>query len=539
MSPHKLLLPVILGVFLCASPLYAREVAGIPEKTSPEKFGTVRFPVSCNGAAQERFDRAVAILHSFGYRVAHDAFASVRETDPGCAMSYWGSAMSLWHQIWADRPDAATLSRGWANVVKAKESGGNATDREKGYIAAIEAFYKDFDKRDYTTRALAYEKAMERVYHRFPEDRDAAAFYALALLATAEPSDMAYANQDKAATILEKIVSEVPDHPGAVHYLIHAYDYPSRASRGLAAARRYAQIAPSVPHALHMPSHIFIRLGLWQDAIGSNRAFVAAAKAQGEMAEYLHGLNFLMYSYLQGAQDRQAEEVLKELNATGKVEPETLGTAYHIAEIPARYMVERRRWADAVTLEVQPTRFAAVEAMTHYARALGAARIGEIPKARTEVATLEALRDALEKSKDTYWAGQVEIERRSAAAWLARAKGETEEAMTLMRSAADLEDTTEKKPITPGMVVPARELLGEMLIESGNPGQALVEFEATLAKQPNRFNGLYGAARAAQLAGNTAKARDYYSKLLAVSDHADGDRAQLAEARTFLAKRWN
>lgn len=512
----------------------------------PEKLGRVHLPVSCTAEVQKPFNRAVAILHSFWYEEAGKAFAAVTEKDPDCAMGYWGIAMSLYHPLW-EPTDAASLKKGWAAVEKATALGGK-TEREKDYIGAIEAFYKDSAKLDHHTRALAYEKAMGRVYRRYPADREAAVFYSLSLVATAPPTDKTLANQKQAGEILEKVFAEQPDHPGVAHYIIHAYDYPPLAHLALAAARRYATIAPSVPHALHMPSHIFTRLGLWREAIESNQASAAAAKryaAETRMAgawdQQLHAMDYIEYAYLQSGQDREAKRVLDELNEIRKVEPESLASAYSLAAIRARYALERRCWSEAASLTLEPgtfpwSRYRGAEANIYFARALGAARSGDAASARKEVEKLRSLHDALMEAKQSYWADEVERQRRAAAAWLARAEGKNEEALKLMRSAADLEDSTEKHPVTPGPVVPARELLGDLLLELGEPAQALREYETALQASPNRLNGLYGAARAAELAGDPEKARTFYAKLLAVCEQADGERPELREARSFLAK---
>lgn len=515
---------------------------------NPEQLGTVDFAVSCNAEAQAQFQRAVALQHSFWFEEAEKAFATVTATDPGCAMGYWGIAMSLYHPLW-EPPDATALQHGGDAVAKAKALGAK-TDRERDYIAAIEAFYQDADKRDHRTRALAYEKAMEQVYLHYPEDREAAVFYALALDATALPTDKTYTNQKKAGAILEKVFTAQPDHPGVAHYIIHSYDYPPLADRALSAARSYAKIAPAAPHALHMPSHIFIRLGLWQEAIDANRASAAAAKEYRLKAfpgrvwshEELHALDYLVYAYLQGAQEREVKGVLDELKVIRKAEPEDGISAYAFTAIPARYALERRVWTEAASLTLHPStfpwsRYRWAEANVYFARALGAARSGNIASARKEVEQLQSLRDTLAEAKQNYWADQVEVQRRAAAAWLAQAEGKSEESLQLMRSAAELEDATEKHPVTPGPILPARELLGDLLLELKQPAQALREFEASLSASPNRFNGLSGAARAAQHAGDAEKARGYYARLVSLSEHGDTARAELTEARTFLAHR--
>jgi len=529
MKTDKLLLGLTFVVLISASAARAQE-----------KLGQVRFPVSCTAAAQQEFDRAVALLHSFWFDASAKAFAAVTQMDPGCGMGHWGSAMTLLGNPLAAPPTPKALQEGWAAVERAKIAGAK-TAREREYIAAIEAFYKDSDKLDHRTRALAYEKAMESLLRRSPEDEDkeAAVFYALALNITALPTDKTYANQLKAAEILERVFAEQPNHPGVAHYLIHSYDYPPIASRGLPAARRYAGIAPSAPHALHMPSHIFTRRGFWQESIDSNRASAAAARNHFDQ---LHAMDYLAYAYLQMAQDLTAKRVLDEAIAIQKINVEHFVPGYALAAIPARYTLERSRWADTASLSLPASdfpwsRYPQAEAVFVFARALGAARSGNAAGARKDIARLEVLRDALIAAKQGYWAEQVEIQRQVAAAWVARAEGKHQEALQLMRAAADREDATEKHPVTPGPIVPARELLGEMLLELGDPRQALKEFEASHRVEPNRFKGLYGAARAAELSGDREKARTYYASLLALCEKADTERPELKEAKAFLAKK--
>jgi tetratricopeptide (TPR) repeat protein len=540
MSSKKLFLSLTLSTLLLASIVLAQEKA-------MERLGQVSFPISCTPAAQKQFDRGLAALHSFWYEEALRVFTAVTETDPGCAMAYWGIAMSIYYPLWVP-PSESTLHKGMNAVEKAKAVGAK-TDREGAYIAAIESFYKDSNKLDHRTRTLAYEKALEQLYRQYPKDREAAIFYALALNATAPPTDKTYAKQLRAGEILEKVFAEQPDHPGVAHYIIHSYDNPPLASRGLPAAQRYAKIAPAVPHAQHMPSHIFTRLGLWEESIRSNLGAVAASKQYAAKAhpgaayyEHLHALDYLGYGYLQMAQDRQAKGVVDELLSIQKVQPEAFQAAYAFAAIPARYALERRLWSEAAALTVQPStfpwsRFPWAEAVTHFARALGSARSGNVAKARKDIEKLEALQDALTNAKDSYWAKQVDIQRRTATAWFLRAEGKNDEALNLMQSAADLEDSTDKHPVTPAPILPARELLGEMLLELDNPAQALKEFEASSRVEPNRFRGLHGAAKAAQMSGDLKKARNYYEKLVSVCERADTARPELQEAKAFLAKK--
>ena len=529
-------------------------VSGFAQETHPhkhplsEKLGKVNFATSCTKPAQQKFNRAVALLHSFWYDEAEKEFNAVTQTDPKCTMGHWGVAMSLYHPLWAP-PLAVELQRAAAAMEKANAAAA-PTQREKDYLAAIATYYRDADKIDHRTRALAYEKAMEQMYVRYPQDQEAAVFYSLALLGTSLPTDKTFANQKKAASILNKVLASQPDHPGVAHYIIHSFDYPPLASLALNAARSYSKIAPSAPHALHMPSHIFIRLGLWQESIDSNLASAAAARAleakrSGAGAkDELHAVDYLVYAYLQTAQDAKAKEANDLVNRLNKIDSHShiFQVAYALAAIPARYNLERRQWSQAAALKVHPTdfpwaKFTYAEAITHFARAIGAARSGDAASAGKDVERLTAIQQALAQGNEKYWATQVEIQRGAAAAWLAYAQGKHDEALTLMRTAAELEDTTDKHPVTPGPVVPARELLAELLLEMKRPADALKEFEADLAVSPNRFNALYGAAKAAELSGDQNKASMFYAKLTALGERGDGSRPELQAAKKFLARK--
>jgi hypothetical protein len=480
------------------------------------------------------------MLHSFWYEKANDTFAAVADKDPTCGMAYWGMAMTYYHQLW-QAPGPADLKAGAASLEKAKSAGAK-TQRERDYIAAIETFYKDADKLDHRTRALAYEKAMDQLQARYPDDHEAAIFHALALVATAPPADKTYVNQRKAGAILEPLFIEQPEHPGIAHYIIHAYDYPPLAQRALDAARRYAKIAPDSPHALHMPSHIFTRLGLWQESIDSNLASAASAQKNNAPGNELHAKDYLIYAYLQRAQDQEAKKALEAPPAGRPDDPQYMNWLYAMGTSPARYALERHEWAEAAALPLPPNtfpggRWAWTEANLHFARALGASHLGKIEAARTEVEQLASLRDTLLQNNDKYWADQVDIQFKSATAWIMLAEHKREEALKQMRAAAEHEDSTDKHNVTPGVILPARELLGEMLLELKQPAQAVVEFEATLRTAPNRFNALSGAARAAKFSGDTEKAKTYYATLLAICEHANGDRPELRDARSLLAKK--
>ena len=546
MKLSNLFMTASFVALLCLSPAKAQEMHTHQHDAS-EKLGRVNFSVSCKPAARRQFNRATALLHSFWYGEAEKAYAGIAKSDPDCAMAYWGVAMSLYHPVWAPAI-AEELQKGRVALEKAKSIGGK-TQREKDYIGAIEAFYKDSDKLPHRARALAYEQAMEQVYLSYPKDHEAAIFYALSLLGTATASDKTYEKQKKAAEILNKILPAEPQHPGVAHYLIHSFDYPQLAQLALPAARSYAKIAPSSPHALHMPSHIFTRLGLWQESIQSNLASAAAAQKHVAMShpgaasfDQLHALDYLVYAYLQGVQDQEAKRMLDQVNAFNQVDSNIFSAAYAFAAIPARYALERRQWSEAARLEVHPAnfpwdRFRYAEAIIYFARALGAARSGNAAAARGDVERLSTIQHALAEAKEKYWADQVEIQRLAATAWLLRAEGKDEEALTQMRSAVALEASTEKHPVTPGPITPARELLGDMLIELNQPQQALQEFETSLRDSPNRFNGLFGAARAAELLGDKKTAGKYYAKLVALTAHADGDRPELRKTKEFLAQK--
>ncbi len=539
----------IFAAFICHTRIAWAQDLHQHQSGDSEKLGQVNFLVSCNAQAQKQFNRGVAWLHSFEYEEAEKVFAEVTVSDPQCGMGYWGIAMSNYHPIWAPS-SAAELQKGAAALEKAKSVSGQ-TGRERDYIAAIDQFYKDSDKLDHRTRASAYGAAMERLYQQYPSDDEAAVFYSLTLIAKGMTAgDKSYASEKKAAQILNGILARQPQHPGVTHYLIHGYDFPALAELALPAARSYAKIAPASAHAQHMPSHIFTRLGLWQESIQSNldakssaEAYALRNKMSGSWDERLHAMDYLAYAYLQGAQDKKALGVLDELYKIRKVEPANFKVAYTFTAIPARYALERRQWNEAAKLPLQPGNmetfpwksFPWAEAHIRFARAVGAARTGDITAARLEVEKLAAIRRALAEVKGGYdWGKQVEIERQAAAAWLAHAEGKPEESLRLMRAAADLDDATEKHPVTPGALIPVREQLGELLLELKQPA-ALQEFETALRNAPNRFNGLYGAARAAKLAADRKRAKSYYEKLVEMCRLADRDRPEIKEAKQFLA----
>ena len=510
------------------------------EHGTPEKLGTVHFETSCDPAVRADFNRAVALLHSFEYGPATATFNKVLERDPSCAIAYWGTALSNWTNPFGGVKRGPLLERGRAIVEKGLATG-KPTARERAYIAAVAELYKDADKVPHRDRTLAYARAMEAVQRDHPQDLEVRIFYALALNQTAIPTDKTYAVQLKAASILEPLWQQHPDHPGLPHYIIHAYDHPPLAAKALDAARRYSKIAPSAPHALHMPSHTFTRVGHWQESVDSNIASEQTALQQNVIGEALHAMDYQGYAYLQMAQDRKARAVGERMPGVfAKWDPVAFNGAatgfaggYAAAAIPARYALERGAWADAAALVVRPTAFPHVDAITHFARALGAARSGKPADARADLDRLVALRDKLRGMNDAYWSEQVDIQHRVASAWVAYAEGQKAEAIQALRAAADAEDATDKAAVSPGPLAPARELLGEMLLETGDPKAALVAFEATMKKEPGRFRGAYGAARAAEAAGDRAKARQYYRTLLEIAKTADSDRPELQRARAF------
>lgn len=508
------------------------------------QFGTVDFEMTCDEKAKKDFNLAVELLHSFEYDEAEKVFAKIIDETPDCAMAYWGVAMCNFHPLW-NPPTEAELEKGAraiaiANVVKAKSA------KESGYINAIGLFYKDWNKKDHHTRCIYFEKAMEQLHIKYPDDREAAIFYALALDAAANPTDKTYANQKKAGDILNALYKLEPNHPGIIHYIIHTYDYPGLAVLALPAARRYASVAPSSSHALHMPSHIFTRLGLWDDAIHSNLKSIAAAQCYAESAdipghwdEELHGMDYLVYAYLQKGENKLAEEQVKYLQTMKAVYPADFKVAYAFAAIPSRYLLENKKWEDAAALQVQPANFSWNEfpwqkAIIHFTRLLGAAHTGKFDAAKSELIKLNQLRDTLLKQKDLYKSKEIEIQIKTGEAWIQFQFANKTNALNIMRLAADMEDSSEKHPVTPGEVLPARELLGDMLLQTKQNEEALKAYETVLAKNPNRFNSLYGAGIAAEKSGNTQKAVFYFKQLLTIVDTENPGRHEVVEARSFL-----
>ena len=538
---HILALSLALGVGAAATAQQHEHGA-----STGEKLGTVAFATSCNAASQPQFNRGVALLHSFEFGRAIEAFTTTLASDPSCAMAAWGIALSRWNNPFGVgiRPPAA-LQLGRDAVERARTIGPK-TDRERAYVDAVAQLYDGFETIDQRTRLTAYRDRMAKIATADPADSEASIFYALSIAAVAasSPLDKTYAEPLKAGAILERLIATKPDHPGLAHYIIHSYDYPPLADRALEAARRYALIAPDSPHARHMPSHTFTRLGYWQESIDANFASGEVARREGAVGEELHTMDYRTYAFLQTGQDGRARgmvhalpEVANRFNPNGTPSATPNSAAYFaMAAIPARYALERGAWADAANLTVNPSSYPYTEALTHLARALGAAHTGNTALIKASIDALQQITDKLKAQNEGYWAEQTEIQRREASAWLALAEGRKVEALAEMRAAADLEDGTEKAAVTPGPLVPARELLGEMLLQLNQPAKALTAFEQTLKKEPNRFRALYGAAKAAAMGENRARARTYYGQLVKICDRGDNPgRLALEEARRFVA----
>jgi hypothetical protein len=502
---------------------------------------SVSFMTSCAPALRQDFNRAVALLHSFWFAQAIAAFDGVSAKDPSCAMAHWGVALSRWGNPFAGLRSPQQIELGRAAIQRAQTTGA-PTPRERAFIAAAAELFTSGEGSTQRARTVAYEKGMERVVREFPGDMEARIFYALSANQTAVASDKKYAQQLKAAAILEPLFKEHPKHPGLAHYIIHAYDHPPLAEKALGAARSYASLAPSVPHALHMPSHTFTRVGLWKESIETNRRSAEAARKENATAEELHAMDYQAYAYLQTAKDGDARRMTDEARAAfGRLDANAAGAAapgvagvYAAAAIPARYALERGAWAEAASLQVRKSTFPHTDAITHFARALGAARSGNPKAAAADVEQLAALRDNLKTMQDAYWAEQVDIQRQIAIAWITFAEGNKARGIELLRAAAAAEDTTDKSAVSPGPLAPARELLGYMLLEAERPAEAFSEFEATIKKEPNRFRGLYGGARAAEAAGQRARAITLYKQLLQVASEPDANRPELQHARNLV-----
>jgi tetratricopeptide (TPR) repeat protein len=528
----------LLATVLIAGPLRVQSVAD----DAPDA-GRVTFQTSCDEAVRADFDRAAALLHSFEYPESKKSFRAILGASPGCVMARWGIAMSLWHPLWAP-PSRADLAAGSAVLEGAALAA--PTEREAAYLSAIQAFYDGWETIPHAERAQAYSDRMEEVYLEHLDDPEAAVFYALSLLGAADPRDKSYANQFKAAGLLNWVRNGQPHHPGVLHYLIHSYDYPGLAHLALPAATIYADVAPASTHAQHMPSHIFTRLGLWERSIASNHDSTASAahytkhaNLPGHYDEGLHSMDYLLYALLQTARDEDARRHLEKLRGIGKANAENFKVAYTYAAAPARYALERREWAEASAIALAPPDFPWEEfpwarAIVHFARGIGAARSEQLELARAELAVLQELRDSLDAATLPYWREEVFVQADAVQSWIALAEGESDTALRLARAAADREDAVDKHPVTPGEVVPARELLADLLLELDRPGEALAEYRAVLRSSPNRLNAVLGAGRAASRLGQDALARDYYARVLEQSARGSAERPSLREARAVI-----
>ncbi len=539
----RLVLLILIGTLAAAQEDHSRHghaVAGL---------GTVNFPTSCNASAQKLISRGAALLHSFGYEEARLAFNDAAKADPTCAMAHWGVARTWYHPIWAP-PSSEELKQGTAALERALAAGAK-TERERDYIQALAVFYKDWQTVDHATRAKAYEQALARVQQRHPTDDEAAIFHALQLIAIGylDPTDKTYAWQKKGSEILNQVLPRQQSHPGVAHYIIHSVDYPPTAELGLKAARAYAKIAPDSPHALHMPSHIFTRLGLWDDSIASNSISAKSAIAQaqrlrggGGAFDQLHAIDYLVYAYLQQAKDKKAQQVLAEMAAITRLDENQFAAAYAFAAAPARWALERHDWRAAAALEIKPAwfpwnRFRNAEALVHYARAIGAARAGDAAAARRSAEEIAAIRKALPATRDYDWSGSIGAQWEAATALIAFAEGRKDEGLRLLRAAAEHEEAVDKHPVTPGVLLPVREILADLLLENGAAPDALKEYEAVLKIAPRRFNATAGAAQAADRAGDKAKARAYTIELLEIARDAEASRPELAWGRSYLARK--
>jgi hypothetical protein len=512
-------------------------------------LGTVNFPTSCNASAQKWISRGAALLHSFGYEEARLAFNEAAKADPSCGMAYWGVARTWYHPIWAP-PSPDELKQGTGAIQRALATGAK-TERERDYIDALAVFYNEWQTVDHATRTKAYEQALAKVCERHPDDDEAAIFHALQLVAIGylDPTDKTYAWQKKGGEILNAVLPRHQNHPGVAHYIIHSVDYPSIAELGLKAAHAYAKIAPDSPHALHMPSHIFTRLGLWDDSIASNTASAKSGVAQarrlrggGGAFDQLHAMDYLVYAYLQQARNKSAQNVLAEMGAITELDENQFAAAYAFAASPARLALERHDWKAAAALEVKPAwfpwnRFRNAEALVHYAKAIGAARGGDIAAARRSAEELATIRRVLPASRDYDWSGSIGAQWEAATALIAFAEGKKDEGLRLLRTAAEHEDAVDKHPVTPGALLPVREMLADLLLEDRAPADALKEYEVVLKTAPRRFNATAGAARAADEAGNRAKAREYAMQLLKIAKNAEASRPELAWARGYIDRK--
>jgi tetratricopeptide (TPR) repeat protein len=502
-----------------------------------EQLGKVAFPTSCDPKVQAQFERGVAMLHSFWYRATEATFREVLKQDPACTIANWGIAAILMQNPLAGTGASPKQAAAAQAAIDEGRRVPPKTQRERDYIEAVASYYQDFSTRSERSRQASRARAFEELAARYPDDDEARIFSALYIAGTQTQADQSYAAYRKASAILEPMFAKYPDHPGVAHYLIHSYDAPPIASQGLPAARRYASIAPDAPHALHMPSHIFTRVGAWEDSIATNVRSAAVAKKGGDGLEAYHASDYMVYAYLQLARDGEARREMEEALKVTDNNPSAIAASYATAAMPARYAMERGAWREAMALQPRGNKFLFTDAITYFARALGAARSGEVAAAEKDAQALARLHQALQDAKSNYWATEVEVQRLAVAGWIALAQGKADDALKFMRGAADLEDRSEKHIVTPGRILPARELLADMLLELKQPALALKEYEASHVREPNRLRGYYGAALAAEGAGDRQKARDYYAKLVDLTKNADSARPELARARAYLAQR--
>lgn len=529
----------LLNLSVTLTPAHEDEAAA---GTPGEKLGIVTFPVECNVEAQKEFNRAIALYHSFWFDPANKAFDKVAQLDPGCGLAHWGRALSALGNPFAWPAPAKAWHAGAASMEKARQVGARS-ERERDYIAALGKFYEGWEQTEHRPRALAWEAAVAELADRYSDDMEAQIFYSLALIANALPTDKTFKNQLKAGEILQPLFEKHPDHPGAAHYLIHGYDYTELVQRGLPAARRYASIAPSAPHALHMPAHIFSRLGMWEESIQTNRASAAAARNELNdtsmtIGSYnaLHAMDYMMYAHLQLGQDVAARKLLDEIAGMQRIDIGNFPGAYALAAMPARYALEHHDWNTAANLILHPEnlpwqQFPQCEAITVYARALGKARSGDPHGAKQELTRLRELRETMLKNKTSYWVQQAEIQITTASAWVALAENHADEAQRLMRAAVELETMTDKHPVTPGPLTPTREQLADMLLALNKPAEALIAYEQVQATEPNRLRAIYGAARAAEANGDVEKSRNYDRQLLELTAKSDSERPEILRAR--------
>lgn len=535
---------IALGALIGASVICGQETH--QHDTTSAGLGSVNFPVSCAPAQQVSFNRAVALLHSFGYEEARRDFAAVAAADPGCAMAHWGVAMTFYHPIWAP-PSTDELKQGAAAADRARAAQAR-TAREKDFVSAISTFYNDWQNVPHGARATNYENALAAMHKRYPADDEVTVFYALAVRGNADQADKTYTKQKDAARLLNAVLAKNPNHPGVAHYLIHSYDYPELAELALPAARSYAKIAPDAPHALHMPSHIFTRLGMWDESIQSNLASAKSAKDRTARMhpgagsfDQLHAMDYLVYAYLQQARDSSAKKVLDEMAAMTKVDEEQFAAAYAFAAAPQRYALERHDWKASAQIDVAPRwfdwkRHPQYEGVAHYGRAIGAVMTGDYTTARHELETLSTLQKRVPSAKDYDWSSAMRTESEVIEALLSFAAGNQSEGLQGLRKAADHEDDLGKHAVSPGDLLPARELLGDLLLKTGANAEALQAYEAALKIDPHRFNSVAGAAQAAQRTGDKIKARAYYLDLLRLSEHAEAPRPEIQKARAYLAQ---